>query len=225
MIALAENLWILPYELTVMGVNIGRNVTVIRLESGKLVIHSTAAFTDEDIAAIRKLGEPGWIVEGMVDHDTFSEAGRRAFPNIPFLAPAGFDERVEFAVGRLDAPPPEWQAELEVIPIDGAPKMAECVLFHRPSGTLIVCDLLFHFPNPPSLWAKILLTFALGRERAPGFSRRLKMAIEDRPAFAASVEKVLALPIQRLVPGHGEVLENGAKTRARQIFEKAGVLR
>jgi glyoxylase-like metal-dependent hydrolase (beta-lactamase superfamily II) len=205
-------------------VNIGRNVTVIRLVSGRLVIHSTAPFTDADIVEIRKLGEPGWLVEGMVDHDTFSAAGRKAFPEIPFLAPAGFQKRVDFAVDSLNAPPAEWLPELEVVRIDGAPKMAECVLFHHPTGTLIVCDLLFHFPDPPSLWAKLVLTMVLGRDPAPGFSKRLKMAIEDRLAFSASLEKVLALPIKRIVPGHGDVMEKDAKIKAERLSAIAGLI-
>ena len=132
MTRLAEGIWLYPYRLTALGVNIGRNVTVIRLESGRLVIHSTAPFTEADIGEIRKLGEPGWLVEGMVDHDTFSGAGRKAFPEIPFLAPAGFQTRVDFPVGSLDAPPMEWLPELEVIRIDGAPMMVENLLFlHR----------------------------------------------------------------------------------------------
>ncbi len=53
----------------------------------------------------------------------------------------------------------------------------------------------------------------------------MKMSVEDGHAFGRSLEKVLALPIQRIVPGHGEVLEKDAKGRAGRVFEKAGVLR
>lgn len=224
MIELADNVWLYRYELKALGVDIGRNVTVLRLKCGRLVIHSTAPFAEADILEIRGLGEPGWLVEGMVDHDTFSVEGRKAFPEIPFIAPRGFQKRVEFEVGCIDQPPAEWMPELQVLRIDGAPKMAESVLFHHPTGTLVVCDLLFHFPQPPSLWAKILLTIALGRDPAPGFSKRLKMAIEDRSAFVASLEKVLSLPIKRIVPGHGVVLDDDAKERARRLFGNAGFL-
>jgi hypothetical protein len=217
---LAGNIWLLSYPLKTLGVDIRRNVTVIRLESGRLVIHSTAPFSQEDIAAIRDLGEPGWLVEGMVDHDTFSKEGRKAFPEIPFLAPPGFSERVDFEVGDLNSPPSEWLAELEVIPIKGAPKMAESVLFHRPSGTLVVCDLLFNFPEFDSMWSKVLLTIVLGTDPAPGFSKRLKMAIKDDAAFAASLEAVKSLPVQRVVPGHGVVLEQDAKARIGKLFSE-----
>lgn len=224
MIKLTEDIRLFSYPLKVLGVDIRRNVTVIRLRSGRLVIHSTSDFTQEDINEICGLGDPGWLVEGMVDHDTFSKQGREAFPGIPFLGPVGFREKMDFEVGSLDSPPVEWLPELEVIRIDGAPKMAENVFFHHPSGTLIVCDLLFHFPEIPSLWSKVLLTAALGFQRAPGFSNRVRMSIEDKEAFRESLEKVMALPIKRIVPGHGVVLDIDAKERARAIFTKKGFL-
>ena len=222
MINLADHVWLFPYELKVLGVDIRRNVTIFRLLSGKLVIHSTAPFTDGDVARVRELGEASWLVEGMLDHDTFSELGRQAFPEIPFLAPAGFGRRVNFQVGSLDAPPSEWLPELEVIRIDGAPSMAESVFFHHPSGTLVVCDLLFHFPDPPSWWAKFLLGVGLGFDPTPGFSKRLKFSIKDKEAFGASLERVMDLAIQRIVPGHGMVLEDHAKQRAKKKFASEG---
>lgn len=221
---LADDIWFFPYELKVLGIDIRRNVTLIRLKSGRLIIHSTAKFSQQDIEKIREIGEPGWIVEGMIDHDTFSTEGRVAFPEIPFFAPEGFQDRVDFPVETLNSPPTEWSDEIEVIAIKGIPKMAECVFFHHASGTLIVCDLLFHFPEFSSLWEKMLLMPALGFHPAPGFSQRVKMSIKDRVAFGGSLEEILALPIQRVIPGHGVVLEKDAKVKARNTFERSGLL-
>ena len=53
---LAENLWLLAYPLKMLGADLRRNVTLIRLRSGKMVIHSTAPFSQDDVAAIRALG-------------------------------------------------------------------------------------------------------------------------------------------------------------------------
>ncbi len=127
---------------------------------------------------------------------------------------------MDFEVGDLDSPPEQWLPELQVIPIKGAPKMAESVLFHRPSGTLVVCDLLFHFPEIDSVWSKVLLTMVLGTDPAPGFSKRVKMSIKDNVAFATSLEKVKMLPVKRVVPGHGVVLEEDAKERMGKLFSE-----
>lgn len=221
---ISENLWFLSYPLRILGIDIRRNVSVIRLPSGKLVIHSTAPFSAEDVDGIQALGEPGWLVEPMLDHDTFSEAGNQAFPDLPFLAPAGFGERVPFEVHPLTPPPVEWLPELVVIPIEGVPGFSEHAFFHAPSGTLIVCDLLFHFPEVRSLWAKLLLLPTLGPHPAPAFSWRFKSAIKDHHAFRNSLEALLALPIQRIIPGHGEILDSDAKVRAKRVFQKRGLL-
>ena len=68
----------------------GRVVTLLRLESGKVVIHSTAEITQEQVEEIRELGEPGWLVEATCFHDTCAKEGRKAFPDIPYLVPPGF---------------------------------------------------------------------------------------------------------------------------------------
>ena len=93
---LAENLWLLHYKLPILGEYLGRNVTVIRLSSGDLVIHSTAPFPAEDVAAISAVGTPAFLVEAITLHDTFAKEGRAAFPDVPYLAPAGFSETVGF---------------------------------------------------------------------------------------------------------------------------------
>src|SRR4051812_9989042 len=62
---IADNLWLCAYPLKMLGADLRRNVTLIRLNSGKLVIHSTAPFSPEEIAAIRALGEPAWLLDGI----------------------------------------------------------------------------------------------------------------------------------------------------------------
>ena len=105
---LAENLWLLVYPLKVLGADVRRNVTLIRLRTGQLVIHSTAPFTPGDVAAIRALGEPGWLLEGVLRHDTFARQGRAAFPEIPYLAPEGFSEAVGFPTTPIVPAPADW---------------------------------------------------------------------------------------------------------------------
>jgi hypothetical protein len=60
---LLENIWIKRYPLSVLGTDQGRTVTMIRLPSGKLIVHSMAPFTPADAAQIRALGQPAWLVE------------------------------------------------------------------------------------------------------------------------------------------------------------------
>src|SRR5436190_1049012 len=75
---IADNLWMMTYPLKMLGADLRRNVTLTRLRSGRLVIHSTAPFSPEDVATIPSLGEPAWIWDGIVRHDTFAQEGQAA---------------------------------------------------------------------------------------------------------------------------------------------------
>jgi hypothetical protein len=153
----AENIWVLPYSLRLFGADLRRIVTVVRLRSGELIIHSTGPFTPGDIAAIMRLGKPGWLLDVMLRHDTFAKQGHEAFSNIPLLAPEGFSEVVGFSTRPLIPAPAAWGDEVEVLQLEGIPSMREHLVFHRSSRTLIVADLLFNFgpdtPAGPVFWS------------------------------------------------------------------------
>ena len=163
---LAENIWVLPYSLRLFGADLRRIVTVVRLRSGELIIHSTGPFTPEDVAAIMRLGKPGWLLDVMLRHDTFAKQGHEAFSNIPFLAPEGFSEVVGFSTRPLIPVPAAWGDEVEVLQLEGIPSMREHLVFHRPSHTLIVADLLFNFGSDTPAWTRFLDTILACRGRS-----------------------------------------------------------
>jgi hypothetical protein len=213
---LAQNLWVMPYSLRLLGADFGRVVTVVRLQSGELVIHSTGPFTPQDVAAIQRLGKPGWLLEAIMWHDTFARRGREAFPNIPFLAPEGFSELVGFPTQPLIPAPAAWANELEVLRLEGIPRIQEHVVLHRPSGTLIVGDLLFNFGPETSPWTRFLVLCAVGSKHHPGMSRPFRMVIRDRAAFQRSMETVMRWEFDRVVVGHGAIIQSDGK---RQLFD------
>lgn len=215
---IAPGVWVLAYPLKVMGVDLRRNVTILRLTSGKLVIHSTAPFTPEDVAAITALGEPGWLVDTLLRHDTFARDGRAAFPDLPYLAPEGFSRELDFPTGSLLPAPEEWAGELEVIRVAGAPLMEEHVFFHPASRTLIVADLIFSFTGDQSLWAELLLkAVSVGGRHSLAMTRLFKMSVQDEAAFDASIAEILTRDFDRIIVGHGDIVE----TNGRALLEDA----
>lgn len=218
----APGVWVAGFSLKRIGAELRRNVTVLLLQDGRTVIHSTAPFSADDIAAIRGFGRPGWLVEGSIRHDTFSGEGRTAFPELPYLAPTGFSKELDFPTGELIPPPPEWHGQIDVLEIAGAPAMGEYVFFHRGSRTLVVCDLLFNFAHNEPLWTEILVRAAsIGEPHTPGMSRLFKMSVVDNSAFAASMAQVLALDFDRVVVGHGDVIPCGGKEALRAALREA----
>jgi hypothetical protein len=220
--SIAPNLWMLVYPLKMLGVDVRRNVTIIRLSSGKLVIHSTGPFTAEDVAEIRTLGEPGWILDGILRHDTFAQHGREAFGGIPYLAPEGFSETVGFPTEVIVPAPAEWSGELLALEIQGAPSARDTALLHVPSRTLILTELVFNFADHQPIWTELLLRVAVGGEHHPGMPRPVKASVTDEAAFKDSLEAILSWDFDRVIVGHGDVIETGGKEKLRAALEAAG---
>ena len=219
----AENLWILQYPLRILGVPIGRTVTIMRLQnSGKLLIHSAAPFSPEDVAAIKELGESGWLLDVTNIHDTHAKEGHAAFPGIPYLAPEGFSEAAGVSTQPLSTPPAEWGEEVQVREFAGKAEMArEYAVLHQPSRTVIVADLAFHVtedaPAGLRLYASVLLKGGGSHDTAMPAPQ--KWAARDKEAFERSLEQMMAWDFERVITGHGDVpvTNKAALTEALQV--------
>ena len=220
---IAENLWLKHYPLSVLGTSHGRNVTVIRLSSGQTMVHSMAPFSSGDLAEIRALGSPAWLLESMLLHDTYAKEGRAAFPDLPFYGPPGFSDVVGFPTLSLQSPPPEWEGEIQVIPLEGAPKLKEHAVVHLPSRTLVVADLVFNFPANESGWNRLFHRYLAGMKRYPAMSRVFRLFVKDRAAFRNSIAQLMAVDFDRIIVGHGEVIGNRGKELLQQALSDAGV--
>jgi hypothetical protein len=219
----AENLWIEHYPLDLLGGHQGRVVTVIRLSTGCLIIHSTGPFTATDVAEIKALGNPGWLVDSMLRHDTFAKEGRAAFPNVPYLVPEGFSAGADITTQPLLPAPPEWQPEVRVLLVEGMPKAQEHVFLHVPSRTLIVADLVFNFPESTG-WTSFFRKTLMGVKEHPDSARLFPLLIKDRPAYDRSISQLLTWDFDRIIVGHHEVVESGGKERLKSALARKGML-
>jgi hypothetical protein len=219
---LAENLWFLPFPLKMLGVDVRRNVTVIALLSGDLIIHSSGPFSTADVAAIRGLGQPVWLLDGILRHDTFAKEGRAAFPEAEYLAPPGFSEVVGFPTSPILPVPPHWNGEILALELAGSPEAKEVAFLHIPSRTLILTELIFNFNDDQPLWTELLLRVAVGGEHHPGMPRPVKAGVKDEAAFKASLNTIEGWDFDRIVVGHGDVIESGGKDRLRAALKVAG---
>ena|SRR5205814_5034808 len=215
---ITDDVVVMSFPWRVLGIDFRRNVTLLRLPDGRVVIHSTAPFTEHDVSAIRRFGKPSWLVEATLMHDTFAKEGRKALPNIPYLAPDGFAKATEVPTESLLPPPREWDGEIDVLRIDGV-RMNEAALFHRRSRTLVVADLFFSFPRETSGWPRFFVRHVMRLPRLFGISVLYRfLVIRDKEAFARSMRALLALDFERLVVAHSEPIETDAKRAAEQAL-------
>lgn len=202
------------FPLKTLGADLRRNVTIIRLASGKLVVHSTAPFDSEDVRAIRELGEPAWLIDTLLRHDTFAKQGREAFPEIPYLAPLGFTAESGVQTRPILPAPEEWTGELDVLELRGIPKLEEHVVLHKASKTLIVADLLVNFGPNEGLWSEILLNVAtVHGDHDPGVTHVFKKGVVDAELFKDSIKELLSWDFDRIIVGHGEIIPTGGREK------------
>jgi hypothetical protein len=221
---IAPGVAIMQYPLRAFGIDFRRYVTLLRLTDGRLVIHSTAPFTAEDVEAIRRFGEPSWLVEATLMHDSFARQASAAFPHIPYLAPAGFAKLSGVPTLPLSPPPPDWAGEIEVRKVDGLRKINEHVFFHLGSHTLVLADLLFHFPADSRGWCRFFAQRIMRLPRLSGISAFFRLMIRDQKAFALSLEKMAQWDFEQIVVGHGEPIQNDAKPIFSRVLRDRGLV-
>ena len=221
--AIADNLWIKLYPLSMLGGHQGRVVTIIRLASGQLIIHSTGPFTRADVGEIEALGTPGWITDVMLRHDTFAKYGRNAFPDVPYLAPEGFSRLAQVDCAPLLPAPSAWAKEIRVLQIEGMPKVREHVFLHLPSRTLIVADLVFNFA-PSSGWTSFMRSVLMGVKMSPDSARLYPMQIGDRVAYDRSMRELLTWDFDRIIVGHNAIVETNGREGLKQALANKGML-
>ena len=221
---LTDDVALISFPWRTLGIDFKRNVTLLRLGDGRVIIHSSAPFTEQDIAAIRRCGQPAWLVEVTLMHDTFAKQGYQAFPDLPYLAPEGFAEATGISTTPLCPPPSDWAEEIDVLKLGGV-RSNEHALFHRRSRTLVPADLFFSFPENIRGWPRFFVRHFMRLPRLFGvsaFFRRL--VVRDKEAFKRSLNSLLALDFERLVVAHSESIEKDAKRAVEQTLRDSNLL-
>jgi hypothetical protein len=218
--SITEQIRVLDDELWLPGrVVFPIRATAIRLEDGTVWLHSPTRMDDEDAAALAAWGEVRHLVAPNALHHLYLGAAAERFPEARVWGPVTLpkkrpDLRFDGLLGQDVAP---WEGEIGRIAIEGAPWVDEHVFFHHRSGTLLVTDLLFHVVEPKTI-ATSVVHMIVGTWKRLGQSRVWRWQTEDKGAAAAACRRVLAWPIERVVPAHGAVVEEQAKERLREAL-------
>jgi hypothetical protein len=221
---LADDVALISFPWRTLGIDFKRNVTLLRLGDGRVIIHSSAPFAEQDVAAIRRFGQPVWLVEATLMHDTFAKQGHQAFPDLPYLAPEGFAEASGISTTSLYPPPSDWTGEIDVFKIDGV-RSNEHALFHRSSRTLVVADLFFSFPKDIRGWPRFFVRHFMRLRRLFGVSAFFRLfAVCDKEAFKHSVNALLTLDFERLLVAHSEPVDKDAKRAVEEALRDSKLL-
>ncbi|WP_293028492.1 DUF4336 domain-containing protein [Natronococcus sp.] len=218
----ADRLWTYEEPLAFFGVELGRIMTVVELSSGGLFVQSPAELTPDLRAALEKLGDVRFVAPASKLHGhLYMEQYREAFPDAELLAAPGLaarrpDLRFDGLLG--DTPDPRWSADIDQVAVDGHRWLTEVAYYHRSSGTVILGDVGFHVgPSSPLKTRLVARLLRIYCRVGPPIEFRLTIANEE--TFRRSIRDVLAWEFDRLIPGHGEIVETGGKEAVAEGFD------
>lgn len=195
-------------------------------------------------------GNVKYIAALDMEHHLHLTSWKNAYPSAEIIAPEGLWEKRQRQSNRefrdtefthiftkekaqegQQGVSEEFDAEFEIEYMHGHPSR-ELVFFHKPSRSLIEADLLFNLPaneqysraeeGPSSSLTKLVKPF-MSTVPPATMQRRFAWYVlaKDRAAFNKSVARIDQWGFQRLIPCHGDVVEDGAKGVFRTVMEWA----
>ena len=219
---MGDDIWTMAFPLRFLGMQLGRRVSVMRLPGNRLVLHSTAPFSAEQVHEIHSLARLEFILEGTTLHDTYSREGQKAFPASTYLVPEGFPKAaMKNRAGSIREIEDLTQGEIQVVRLEGMRMFNEYACFHRSSRTLIVCDLLFNLVHATG-WTRWCMKRLMGVKQWPAVDRPVRWAVRDRNAFQHSLQVMLSWDFERVVVAHGAIIERGGKRKVVDAIQRAG---
>jgi Domain of unknown function (DUF4336) len=218
---IASELWVVETPLRFRGIEVGRRMTVVRLASRDLLIHSPAPLRPELREALGQLGDVRFVVPASSMHGhLFMEQYRAAYPDVELLSAPGLDRKREdlaFNATLGDAPDPRWSEDLDQASVLGHRFVTETVFLHRRSRTLIVGDLVFTIgASAPVLIRTLARTARRYRRLSP--TPMFRFGLRDKPAARRSIDRILAWEFDRIIVGHGELVETGGRDALRSAY-------
>jgi hypothetical protein len=206
-------IWVDRAPVRILGTKLTSTMTFVRLGDGGLLVYSPIALTPERRAAAEALGPVEHLYAPNLFHHLWLDEWAAAFPRARVHAPGALrKKRPELRIDRVHGvgPEPAFAGLIDEVHVDGC-RLDETVLFVRPARTLIVADLVHNVGRPEDGWTK-LYTRSMGFYDRVALSRVVRWtAFSDRAAARKSLDKLVALPFDGLVVGHGMPLPSGGR--------------
>jgi hypothetical protein len=215
---IAPLVWALTRPLRALGFQLGTRMTVLRCDDGLVVISAIDPSPDEK-AAIDALGPVRAIVVPNRMHSLFFRKAKAAWPEAALYGPAAIRAKAKdlsWSEGRAPA-----ADAVESLPFLGAPLLDEVALYHRPSGTLVVTDIVFHYREVPGWWTGAYLRAqnVVGRL---GQTWVMRSAIGDKKAARHTADRLIELDPKRIVMAHGVPWEGDGRDALTDAFRWLG---
>jgi len=211
-----DALWLVEYSVSLGGARVNARMTIIKLHSGALLIHSPCAFDAALSAEVAALGPVAAIVAPGNFHWLHVSSCQQAFPDaVTYICP-GVEKRakdIRFDVLLGNEAPPLWSSELSQVSLEGTRLMREVAFFHHASKTLILVDLVENVTQatPGTNFLLRLLFRAVGMWNRPRPAPEYWLAWGDKARVRENLERILAWDFEQVILSHGDLISQNAK--------------
>lgn len=217
------DIWTVDSSHNFLGIDFGGRMTIFRLNSGNLILHSPVIIDNELKNEINEIGNVKYIVAPNKFHHMHLEQCITLFPDADVLCAPGLSVKrkdIVFTSELAGEFPVEWAGEIETIFVEGIPFFNEVVFYHPKSQTVIFTDLIFNFKSQQSLGVKIF-AWLDGIYDEPDVSRLVKwFMIRDKNSTRESLEQILSWDFDRVSVTHRDMIETGGKEIVTKAFKK-----
>lgn len=215
--SVAEGVWTASAPVRIVGMPLSTTMTVLQLNDG-LLVHSPVPLTNELRSAVEQLGTVKHLYAPNTMHHLWIGQWSAAFPAARLHAPPALArKRRDLKIDRVHGDGAEVDNFLEELPVCGF-RLEESTLFHRPSQTLVVTDLVHQIGHPAHRWTKIYAS-TMGFYDRVAISAAIRFtAFSDAKAARESLDKILQQPTQRIIVGHGTPIASEPSAQLEAAF-------
>jgi hypothetical protein len=214
-----DNLWAVRVPMKMMGMDLGTQMTIVRLPDQSLILISPISIDENLKQEITALGKVTAVISPNTFHHLFARDCLQAFPAAKYLCPAALPKRIVGLPENFDLYSVDegfWQGQLQTRRISSSHIADEMVFFHPESKTLIVTDLFQYSVGRLGIGTSLFALLA-GTYHKPAVSRLFKLMVKDKQAFRDSLRFILDWDFERVLLPHNGNIETGAKAAIDKI--------
>ena len=206
---IGDGLWLAdgPVVHGMGGFDFPTRMAVVRLPGGGLWLWSPVALDPRVKAEVEQLGSVAHLVAPNTLHHMALGDWAAAFPVARVHGPPALAaKRPDIAFHRTlgPAPDPDWAGQVDQIAMPANRIVEEWWFHHRPSGTLLVTDLIQHLPQGWFRgWRGLVARMDGMSGPRPTVPRKYRMAFRDRAAVRMAFDDALAWHAPNVVMAHG----------------------
>jgi hypothetical protein len=227
----AENIWIVDGpEISFYKMPFPTRMTVIRLKTGDLFIHSPTPLTVTLKTEIDALGTVRHLISSNFIHYWWIGEWGEHYPDAikwasPKVRPRAAKHGITFDQNLGDTPEMDWAEEIDQIIVRGGRAIEEVEFFHKPSQTLILTDFIQNFESARvhSIPLKALMRFGGVADPDGKMPYDLHLSFIGRwKQLKSAVQTMINWNPERVILAHGRWYEKDGTSELRRAFRRLG---